>query len=125
MPWDSDASVGRICSDISEYEEFEKLFKDLSLKDKDFIEDSSGCLYPCKYLEYRVGDERSSSMSKFGLWVVFGSLVTTVKEEFYLYPFISLVSDFGGSLGLFVGFSFYGLWDILPTILHLKNLGQK
>ena len=45
--------LGRICSDISEYEEFEKLFKDLSLKDKDFIEDSSGCLYPCDYLEYR------------------------------------------------------------------------
>ena len=45
--------LGRVCSNISEYEEFEALYKDLSLKDKDFIEATTGCLYPCTYLEYR------------------------------------------------------------------------
>ena len=30
----------------------------------------------------------------------------SVKEEAYLYPFGSLVAEFGGTLGLFVGFSF-------------------
>ena len=44
---------GKVCSNISEYEEFETLYKDLSLKDKDFIEGTTGCLYPCTYLEYR------------------------------------------------------------------------
>ena len=47
-------SPGRICANITEYEEFEALYKDLSLKDKDFIEGTTGCLYPCTYLEYRL-----------------------------------------------------------------------
>ena len=45
--------LGKVCSNIREYEEFEALYKDLSLKDKDFIENTSGCLFPCTYLEYR------------------------------------------------------------------------
>ena len=51
--------------------------------------------------------------------------VTQVRKEFYLYPFISLVSDFGGSLGLFVGFSFYALWDLIPPLLHLGSSSSK
>ena len=35
----------------------------------------------------------------------------TVKEEAYIYPLQSFVSEFGGSLGLFVGFSFLTIWD--------------
>ena len=29
------------------------------------------------------------------------------------YDIVSLVSDIGGTLGLFVGFSFFAFWDIL------------
>ena len=29
------------------------------------------------------------------------------------YDFVALVSDFGGALGLFLGFSFFALWDII------------
>ena len=50
---------------------------------------------------------------------------TQVRKEFYLYPFISLVSDFGGSLGLFIGFSFYALWDLIPSLLQLRNFSSK
>ena len=69
-------------------------------------------------------------------------MIIKVKKEYYIYPLLSLVSDFGelylhngvdekdpdvrikkrngllfhfkgGSLGLFVGFSFFALWDII------------
>ena len=34
-----------------------------------------------------------------------------VESEELLYPVESLVAEFGGTLGLFLGFSFMGLWD--------------
>ena len=42
-----------------------------------------------------------------------------VKEETLVYPFESFLAEFGGSLGLFLGFSFLSLWDILLSILKL------
>ena len=39
----------------------------------------------------------------------------TTSQEVLLYPFDSLVSEFGGALGLFLGFSFLGLLDILQN----------
>ena len=32
------------------------------------------------------------------------------------YDIVSLVSEIGGTLGLFVGFSFFSLWDILKDL---------
>ena len=43
-----------------------------------------------------------------------------LEKEFYSYQFDSLVSDFGGSLGLFIGFSFFTLWDIIKDLAILK-----
>ena len=35
------------------------------------------------------------------------------RKEVEVYPFLSFVSEFGGALGLFVGFSFMMLWDLI------------
>ena len=59
------------------------------------------------------------SLGFYGLAVTFGSLTTTVRREFYTYSFISFVSDVGGSLGLFVGFSFFAVWDLLMDLIML------
>ena len=34
-----------------------------------------------------------------------------VEKESLLYPIEYLVAEFGGTLGLFLGFSFMALWD--------------
>ena len=44
--------------------------------------------------------------SDFIISYAFTDLVT--EEEVLLFPFDSLVSEFGGALGLFLGFSFLG-----------------
>ena len=67
----------------------------------------------CTYLEYKVGAEAKKDFGAFGLMVGLGSVEVTVMKEFFVYTFFSLVSDFGGSLGLFVGFSFFSLWDLV------------
>ena len=40
-----------------------------------------------------------------------------VEREELIYPLSSLVAEFGGTLGLFLGFSFMTLWD------HIQLLG--
>ena len=43
------------------------------------------------------------------MWDNLGSVATTVETEYYSYQFDSLVSDYGGSLGLFISFFFFAL----------------
>ena len=42
-----------------------------------------------------------------------------VEKESLLYNFESLVAEFGGTLGLFIGFSFMAFWDCLEFILKV------
>ena len=74
----------------------------------------SGCSKPCFYKKYRVmGDKFISSFVTdhflFSLWAVSNS--TLVETEQLIYPWTSLVAEFGGALGLFLGISFMTVWD--------------
>ena len=60
-----------------------------------------------------------SDFDVFGAVVLYGSLSTTVLREYLIYDWDSLVADFGGTLGLFVGFSFVMLWDIVEYLITL------
>ena len=67
-----------------------------------------------------------------GIWTV--SPDTGVQQEVLLYPITSLVAEFGGTLGLFLGFSFMTLWDwgkvvgdrikVLKRAVQNKDLGN-
>ena len=50
----------------------------------------------------------------FSLWAV--SSKTRVETEELIYPMSTLVAEFGGTLGLFLGFSFISLWDNFGTL---------
>ena len=80
----------------------------------------TGCLKPCSYKKYvLIGEKRRSAFKSeefaFSLWAVSNS--TLVEKEELIYPLSSLVAEFGGTLGLFLGFSFMTLWD------HIQLLG--
>ena len=50
---------------------------------------------------------------------------TKFRNEIQIYPFISFICDLGGSLGLFVGFSFLTLWDFFDMIyIKFKEFSQ-
>ena len=52
----------------------------------------------------------------------FASTEVTELEEVYTYPILSFLSELGGALGLFLGFSFLMIWDFSSwTILTLKR----
>ena len=49
-----------------------------------------------------------------------------VETESLLYSIESLVAEFGGTLGLFLGFSFMALWDGLEVMVKiLEKLTNK
>ena len=45
------------------------------------------------------------------------SKTVTRKKEVWIYPIESLISEFGGALGLFLGFSFMMIWDMIKVIM--------
>ena len=89
----------------------------------DFKKIAVGCIKPCNYQEYKIiGDKAPTSLTKedfltFALVAVDNNIY--VETEALLYPGTSLVAEIGGTLGLFIGFSFMILWDGIVRILHL------
>ena len=72
------------------------------------------CVKPCKYRKYKLlGNKKEASFvtskALISLWAVSNN--TWVETEVLLYPMASLVAEFGGTLGLFLGFSFMAVWD--------------
>ena len=68
-----------------------------------------------------VGEKKRTSFKSenftFSLWAVSKSTEVKKKEEL-IYPLSSLVAEFGGTLGLFLEFSFMTLWDKIHLPWH-------
>ena len=82
----------------------------------DYITDFTGCLPPCHYTEYSVGIELHEDMNYTYLYLAKLGSKVKVKKEILVYPFESLVAEVGGALGLFLGFSFLMIWDVLEMV---------
>ena len=95
----------------------------------------TGCKKPCRYKEYNFVNTNLKELAyytfpkdqiTFCLWAV--SQNTLVEEEVLVYSFESLVAELGGSLGLFLGFSFMTVWDgfkkIVTCMMKLKTLPE-
>ena len=82
-----------------------------------YAENVTGCLRPCKFLCYEYSDEYVDEPSYAPILNVTGLSIglknkdVTVRRETYLYPLSSLVAETGGTLGLFLGFSFLLVYD--------------
>ena len=93
---------------------YNEIFSKLADLESEEITNITGCLKPCKYKQYRLLEEPQPSSFKsehyvFSLWAV--SYKTRVETEELIYPSSSFVAEFGGTLSLFLGFSFITLWD--------------
>ena len=50
------------------------------------------------------------------LWVKFSSTKLTVIKEIWSYSTLDFVADCGGLLGLFIGFNFVMIWELIVFI---------
>ena len=48
-----------------------------------------------------------------------------IEKEAYVYPAISFIGELGGSLGLFLGFSFLTIFDIFDIIVKIFEYFKK
>ena len=62
-------------------------------------------------LDNPLRDESTNDMTS--LRIMFGSSRIEVEEEEEVFSFAHLVADCGGILGLFIGFNFLMIWDLL------------
>ena len=72
---------------MDQFEKYENLYFNISKKDQRFIEDTTGCLYPCSYPEYRIVTESIYNDGMFGFFFSYGSVAVTVKREVRLRVF--------------------------------------
>ena len=53
------------------------------------------------------------------------STTLKIKKEIYVYTFTSFIGELGGSLGLFVGFSFLTIFDLYEIVAKIfKSIGN-
>ena len=45
------------CASMEQFDHYEMISTELVLNDKNYMEERTGCLYPCEYTEYRVKEK--------------------------------------------------------------------
>ena len=55
------------------------------------------------------------------IWLAFSSLKVMVNKQMWSYSASSFVADYGGILGLFVGFNFLMIWDFAILMKQKMN----
>ena len=126
LPWDTLSSQDRpVCSTIEQYKLFANTYVILRDASMNQITNMTGCIKPCIYKDYQAvrgleagAFDAEDTHLTVELWMV--TTEVTVETEVLLYTWTDLVADIGGTLGLFLGFSFMTLWD---GASKMKNVG--
>ena len=81
----------------------------------------TGCLVPCRYREYKLVQRVDGFFLDYGLGVSYSTTEVVVEEEQWVYPPVSFLAEFGGALGMFLGFSFMLVWDCFTVLFSRIN----
>ena len=72
----------------------------------------TGCLPPCTFSQFSLVHNIQGFYQPYGMGLVYATTEVRLEEEDWVYPSLSFIAEFGGALGMFVGFSFMTFWDI-------------
>ena len=84
---------------------------------------TNNCLDPCNieiYAENSYIIEKMNDKRNMTLIIKYESMAIKVSEEYLVYDFANFIGTLGGSLGLFIGFSYTGLIGSIIDILFEK-----
>ena len=115
LPWDTWSAPSRpICTNLDQVTLHEKEYYALADMKRGEVLTNTGCLLPCHFREFKsVGTPVTIQPGVFGFQLSYAKSEYAEEREVFLYDLTSFVSEFGGSLGLFLGFLFFSCWDTL------------
>ena len=131
LPWalkenDKDA---HLCTLPKEYETYSEItMAGLNLK-SEYIEKVAKCTPRCKRMEYSAKLVYNSNYphvsDEWTLKIYFAKDKFPVKKQFYIYSNANLIADFGGYLGLLLGYSVLAFYDSLVDFFQCISMKFK
>ena len=92
---------------------FGHMYDSMTQMGSDGIAKLTRCKKPCFYSKYSLIGKHVTIFPShnfvFSLWAVSNN--TRIETEVLVYPLTSLVAEFGGTMGLFLGVSLITIWD--------------
>ena len=122
MPWDSWSFASwPLCTKIEEIALIEEEYFYLGSLTRQEVINATSCALPCRFTEFRIVGSLAKGFNHgsglVGLQLAYARSTFDEEREVFLYDFTSFISEFGGALGLFLGFSFFSCWDISNLLL--------
>ena len=104
-------NLDHICKDLNKSKKARELYHRLHQKTHK-IKD---CLYPCKFIKiavipYKKRSDKNTTRLKFDKFI-------KVTKAAYSYTELELLAEFGGYVGLFLGFSVFQVSHVVDKIL--------
>ena len=136
LPWRSKHDIMDLplCTNHLGYMQFMQTFSETMFFETDNFTQTANCIPSCERVEYSVKlfttyQGLDMNVTNYlgvnhgfqNAWQVdffFGKDRFTKREQYYTYDFQNLLADFGGYLGLLLGYSLLGFYDTLTELLQ-------
>ena len=103
------------CKSLRDLQRYEARYRDIYWQNKKRFVKVTGCQLPCNFREFAVAYTERRGKGGNDLQIKFADDEIVVETEDYVYEWISFIAECGGALGLFLGFSFTMVLDMLLT----------
>ena len=92
-----------------------------SFLDLEELEAVTKCIRPCRTTLYKLVEDKIETFKQnhTSLHFALGSKNVLERREVLLYTFTSFIAEFGGALGLFLGFSFLLMWNFIEQSIKI------
>ena len=114
------SDVGVSCQDPTKLQEWKNIWHRLDKMDEHKLYVETGCMGKCERKEWALSkifdDNRSGNDSMIDMYLLYANGRYQVGSQYYTYDFNTFVANFGGYLGLLLGYSIVSFFDMTQEI---------
>ena len=121
MSWQKQTDMDMRCQDPSDIKEWKAIWKKLVKMEEHELYEETGCMAKCRRKEWTISkifNDKSDKKneSEIAMYMFYANGRYRMGRQYYTYDFNSYVSDFGGYLGLLLGYSIVSFFDMTQEI---------